>query len=170
MSTFDLKKIEKAFRTYSDQGKQYLIDYHIPGLAWSETERACSWCRRHVENFDEIVSKKDKCLFCSYSISKNGVEMYRGSSIKPFSRALIHLAVMYNEPKIFGLTYTDLNSPDFSIKFSVHGTKIYSEEARKAREYAEIAAFKPVLMRCNGTDEMLDIKKRRAAMRAAGLV
>ncbi len=170
MLNFDLAKIEKAFRTYSDQGKQYLLYFHVPGLVWSETERACSWCGHHVENFSDIIRRKDECLFCSYSIRVKGSEVYRGSSIKPFSRGLVHLAVMYNNPKAFGLTYADLNRPDFIVKICVHGSKIYSEEARKANECAEIAAFRPLLMKCDGSDEMLDIKQRRAAMKAAGLV
>lgn len=163
--SFDLRKIEKAIRSYSDQGKQYLVDYHIPGLAWSETERARSWCKRHVRNYHQMVSRKDECLFCTYGIYINGVEAYRGSSIKPFSRGLIHLAVIYNNPSLFGLTFADLDKPNLSISFKVHGSKLYKEDERKVREYAEIAANKPLLMKADGTDELIDIKQRRAVVK-----
>jgi len=165
MSVFDLTKIEKALLKYDDQGKKYLIGVHVPGITWSETERARSWSRLHVANFDEMVRRKDECLFCSYSINIKGYEIYRGSSIKPFSRGLVHLANLYNNPSLFGLTFSDLENPRFVIAFKVEGTKLFEEEARKAREYAEISFTKPLIMKANGTDELLDIRQRRAVMK-----
>jgi len=167
---FSGPKILDALKKYDPQGQDYLLNAVIPGLSFHETERAKLWCARHLRCYEDIVSNKDKCCFCTYSMSIGTVEIYRGSSIKPAKRALIHIANWYNNPSLIGCTFRDLDNPNFIIEFKMHGYKLYNEKARKAREYAEIAATRPILMEAKGDDKMIDVKLRRAAMKAAGVI
>ena len=174
-TVFDLKKIErieKALRTYDDQGRLYVVNTYIPGIAFSESDRMRLWAHnKHVVNYGELIKRKKECLFTSYAIILGGKEIYRGSSIKPFSRCLVHLANIYNNPSEWGLTFADLDKSHFLLNFKVQsGSKLFNEDARRARECAEIAFYKPILMKADGTDEMIPLKDRRAAMKAAGVI
>ena len=167
-----IMKIERGLRTYDDHAKLYVVNTYIPGIIFSESERMRLWAHnKHVVNFDELIKRKNECLFSSYAIILGGKEIYRGSSIKPFSRCLVHLANIYNNPSEWGLSFADLDKSHFLLKFKVQiGSKLFNEDARRARECAEIAFYKPILMKADGTDEMIPLKDRRAAMKAAGVI
>lgn len=171
---FDSKRIDKiqeGLRKYDEEGRLYLVNYHVPGLVFSESDRMRLFAKKRVVNFDELIKRKNECLFSSYAIILGGKEIYRGSSIKPFSRCLVHLANIYNNPSEWGLSFADLDKSHFLLKFKVQsGSKLFNEDARRARECAEIAFYKPILMKADGTDEMIPLKDRRAAMKAAGVI
>lgn len=172
-TVFDLKKIvriEKALRTYDDPGKLYVVNDFVPGILWANSQRARDWGKSHIENFDFILAEREKCLFCSYSIGVGAEKLYLGSSIRPYSRLLVHFSNIYNNPAEWGLCYSDLLNPHFKLKVDVFGDKIYDETRRKKREYDSIKVIRPILMKADGTDEMIPLKDRRAAMKAAGVI
>ena len=166
-----IKNITKAVNqlaAYDPQMQRYCIETLYPALAFLDTSRARLWCSKHLDNYKEIYDHRDQVKPTYYSLFFNNKLIYMGSAYKP-ARIACHIFTLMNEPRKFGLTFSDINKPSFKVRVLFGSEIIYDNTKLRIKEYQQIRQAKPILQLADGTDRLIPLNERREAMRRAGI-
>ena len=174
-SVINPSKILKALQTYSPESQRYLLESFLPAqIFFCSTQLGTIWGSHHIVSFDKLISHREDLLFTTYNLyfkRKNQTvaqHVYTGSSIRPNQRILTHCYEIRVNPQKWGLCFSDLD--DIIIDYSISAGCTYDKTKREQAEANLVSLMKPLLMKADGTDAMVEPQERRRKLKEAGII